>query len=189
MQLARLQKLFEKQKSIHLSPPEDLFGLNSLSSLEISLQAYTSLLTVWPLSPSSPSEFSVIPQGVDSRKLKQQRWRWLRKHHLKSEFALLQSLLHLFQLVYFVKRWQMFLEQNSKGLYQSSGKEKESCCLVFPSLTKRTFWHFHVVVGQRLQRNVVPKMMKSCCLANLNPLLFCCSRCCCHHHCLRSLMF
>ena len=24
--------------------------------------------------------------------------------------------------------WQMFLELNSKGLYQSSGKEKESCC-------------------------------------------------------------
>ena len=25
------------------------------------------------------------------------------------------------------------LELNSKGLYQSSEKEKESCCLVFPS--------------------------------------------------------
>ena len=28
------------------------------------------------------------------------------------------------------------LELNSKGLYQSAGKEKESCCLRFPSLTK-----------------------------------------------------
>ena len=25
----------------------------------------------------------------------------------------------------------------SQGLYQSSGKERESCCLVFPSSTKR----------------------------------------------------
>ena len=32
------------------------------------------------------------------------------------------------------KMLQIFLELNSKGLYQSSGKGKESCCLVFPSL-------------------------------------------------------
>ena len=38
---------------------------------------------------------------------------------------------------------------NSKGLYQSSGKEKRSCCLVLPSSTKREFRHFHVVVVQR----------------------------------------
>ena len=96
--------------------------------------------------------------------IKRQRWRWLRKRHLKSELALLQSLSCLFHLVYFVKCWQMFLELNSKGLYQSSGKEKESCCLVFPSLTKRTFWHFHVVVVQRRQTNVSKKHAK---------LLFC----------------
>ena len=48
-----------------------------------------------------------------------------------------------------------FLEFNSKGLYQSSGKEKEICCLVFrPSSSKREFRHFHVVVVQRWQRNV-----------------------------------
>ena len=45
--------------------------------------------------------------------------------HLKREFALLQNLSRLFHLVYFVKCWQMFLELNSKGLYQSSGKEKK----------------------------------------------------------------
>ena len=38
---------------------------------------------------------------------------------------------------------------NSKGLCQSSGKEKGSCRLVFPSSTKREFRHFHVVVVQR----------------------------------------
>ena len=40
----------------------------------------------------------------------------------------------------------MFLELYSKGLYQSLGKEKESCCLVFLSSTKREFRHFNVVV-------------------------------------------
>ena len=46
------------------------------------------------------------------------------------------------------------MELNSKGLYQSLGKEKESCCLVLPSSTKREIRHFHVVVMQRRQRNV-----------------------------------
>ena len=57
--------------------------------------------------------------------LKQQRRRRLRKRHLKNEFALPQTLSHLFHLVYFIKCWQMFLELNSKRLYQSSGKEKK----------------------------------------------------------------
>ena len=52
----------------------------------------------------------------------------------------------------------IFLELNSEGLYQSSGKEKESCCLVFPPSTKRGIRHFHVVVAQqRRQRNVQKK--------------------------------
>ena len=59
------------------------------------------------------------------RELRQQRRRRLQKRHLKSEFAPLQTLSRIFHLVYFVKRWQMFLELNSKGLYQSSGKEKK----------------------------------------------------------------
>ena len=60
------------------------------------------------------------------------------------------------------------LELHSKGLYQSSGKEKESCCLVFPSSTKREIRHFHVVVVQRRQRNVQKSVMYvlSCCFAN-----------------------
>ena len=53
--------------------------------------------------------------------LKQQRRRRLRKRRLKSEFAL---------------------------LYQSSGKEKEKCCLVFLSSTNREIRHFHVLVVQ-----------------------------------------
>ena len=99
------------------------------------------------------------------RELKQQRR--LEKRHLKSEFAPLQTLSRLFHLVYFVKCWQMFLELNSKGLSKFR-KRKESCCLVFPSSTKREFRHFHVVVGQRRQRNV----QKSCCFANQTHCFF-----------------
>ena len=49
------------------------------------------------------------------------------------------------------------LEMNSKGLYQSSGKERESCCLV------------SCLVVQRRQRNVQKSVMQvqSCCFANL----------------------
>ena len=42
-----------------------------------------------------------------------------------SEFALLQTLSRFFHLVHLVKCWQMFLELNSKGVYQSWGKEKK----------------------------------------------------------------
>ena len=51
------------------------------------------------------------------------------------------------------------MELNSKGLYQSSGKEKESCCFVFPPSTKRDIRRFHVVVGQRRLRNVQKSVM------------------------------
>ena len=66
------------------------------------------------------------------------------------------------------------LELNSNRLYQSSGKERESCCLVFPSSTRREIRHFHVVVVQRRQRNVQKSVMhvSSCCFANLNLLVF-----------------
>ena len=79
---------------------------------------------------------------------KQQRRRRLRKRHLKSEVALLQTLSRLFHLVQFIKCWQFSLELNSRRLYQSSGKEKESPCLVFTSSTKREIRYFHVVVVQ-----------------------------------------
>ena len=67
----------------------------------------------------------------------------------------------------------MFLGFNSKGLYQSLGKETEkSCCLVFPSSINKEFRNFHVVVVQRRQRNLQKSVMhvQSCCFAILNPL-------------------
>ena len=47
-----------------------------------------------------------------------------RKRHQKSEFALFQTSLPLFQLFYFVKCWRFFQELKSKGLYLSSQKKK-----------------------------------------------------------------
>ena len=91
-------------------------------------------------------------------------------YRLKSEFALLQTFSRLFHLVYFVKYLQMLLELNSTGLYQSSGKEKEICCLVFPSSTKREFNHFEC--GRATTTKKCTKSMmhvQSCCFANLNP--------------------
>ena len=83
------------------------------------------------------------------------------------------------------------MELNSKGLYDCSRKEKESCCLVFPSSTKREIRHFHVVVVQRRLRNVQKRLMHvwSCCFANINLLPFCRSRCPRCHRCLSSLLF
>ena len=61
---------------------------------------------------------------------------------------------------------------------------------VFTSSTKREIRHFHVVVVQRRQRNVQKSMIRgqSCCLINLNLLLF--SRSCCRRRrrCLSSLL-
>ena len=72
-----------------------------------------------------------------------------------------------------------FCGLNSKGLYQSFGKEKESCCLVFPSSKKCEIKHFHVVVVQRRQRNIQKSLMhvQGCCFAYLILLPFCRSRC------------
>ena len=60
--------------------------------------------------------------------------------YLKSDIALIQTLsqiFHLIQCLQFVKCWRIFLELNSKRLYQSSEEEKEKCCLVFTSSTRR----------------------------------------------------
>ena len=87
------------------------------------------------------------------RELKQERRRRIRKPKLKSVFVLLQTLSRVFHHVQFVKCWQIFLELNSKGLYQSSEREKEGR-LVFASPTKREIRQIHVVVVQRRQRKV-----------------------------------
>ena len=111
---------------------------------------------------------------LTNQALKPQRRRRLQKRHLQSEVALLQTLSRLFHLVQFVKCWQFFLELNSKGQYRSSGKKKESHCLVFTSSTIREIRHFHVVVVQRRQRNVQKSVMhvQSCYFANIRVRFF-----------------
>ena len=78
-----------------------------------------------------------------------------------------------------LKMLAIFLELNSKRLYWSSGKEKESR-LVFKSSTKREIRHFHVIVVQCQKRNVQKSMMhmQYCCFANFLPFsLYCRHRC------------
>ena len=77
------------------------------------------------------------PPSLVNRELKQQRRGRLRKRQLKCVFALLKTLSRLFHFVLFIRCWRIFLELNSKGLYLSSGKEKEGRCLVFTSSTKK----------------------------------------------------
>ena len=118
----------------------------------------------------------------------QQLRRRIQKSHLKSESVLLQTLPRLFHFVQFDKFWRIFLEINSKGLYQSSGKGEENRSLVFTSHTKREVRPFHVVVVQRRQRNVLKSVMHvQSCLANLNLLLFSRSRRRYRRRCLSSL--
>ena len=100
-------------------------------------------------------------------------------NNIGDSFRLPQTLLRLFHLVQFVECWRIFLELNSKGLYESSGKEKESCCVVFPSSTKREIRKVHVIVVQQWLRNVEKSMihMQRCCFSNLCTLLFCRRHC------------
>ena len=62
----------------------------------------------------------------------------------------------------------MFLDLNSKELYQSLGKEKKVVVLCSRPRQNVSIRHFHVVVGQRRQRNVQKSLMRvqSCCFAN-----------------------
>ena len=81
---------------------------------------------------SSPGRFSKAwdkrPGDEVDQGFKQQRQRRLQKRLLKSEFALLQTL--LFHLVQFVNCQQIFQELNPKGLYQSLREETQNRCPV-----------------------------------------------------------
>ena len=99
----------------------------------------------------------------------QRQWR-LRKRLLKNEVVLLLALSRLFHFVHFVNCWQFFLELNSERLYQCSGKEIESRCLVFTSSKKGEITQFYVVIVQWRQKNVQKSvvLVQSCCFASLN---------------------
>ena len=105
----------------------------------------------------------------------------------KFAVALLWTSSRLFYLVQFVKCWQFF-GMNSRRVYRSWGKEKESLLSCVHVLHKT--WN-HVVFVQWRQRNVQKDVMhlQSCCFANLNLLLFCPSRWLCRRRCLSFLLF
>ena len=90
------------------------------------------------------------------------------KRHLKSEFAPHQTLSRLFHLVYFVKCWQTFLELNSKGLYQSSGKKKKVvvlCSRARQNVNSGTFTLWSGNDGKEMYKKGVMHV-QSCCFAN-----------------------
>ena len=115
----------------------------------------------------------------------QQRRRQLWKRAFKKWIRAASNFMALIPSRLIFQTLAIFFEFNSKGLHQSSGKEKESGCLVFPSSTKREFRQ------QWRQRNVQMSVMhvQSCCFANLSLLRFCRSRCRHRCRCLSSLPF
>ena len=127
---------------------------------------------------------------LDFDSVRTRRQRLLRKRHVKSDsryFKLHRAHSDAFNWSNVGKSLWNWILRNCIKVQEN---KKESCCLVFPSSTKREFRYFHVVLVQRRQRNVQKSVMhvQSCCLADLNPLLFCSSCCCRRRRCLSSLM-
>ena len=106
--------------------------------------------------------------AIRESSVKQQRRRRLRKRHLEVNLRFFK-LYRAYSILSNIGN--LFLELSSRGLYQSSGKEKESCCLVFPSST-----------GTQEARRSRAETAKKCTkkrdaraellIANLNILLF-----------------
>ena len=105
------------------------------------------------------------------RELDQQIRGRLRKHHLKTEFPLLQTLSRLVP-----SRSIRQMLANSLGVQwilrdctvqEGRRKDKETHYLVSKSSTKREISNFHVAVVQRRQRNVQKSVthVQSCCFA------------------------
>ena len=135
--------------------------------------------------PSSPARFFPLP----SLPATHQRWRRLRKRHLKSEIALLQTLSRLIPSCLVRQMLATSFGVEFSRTVSKFRKRIRSCCLEFPSSTKREIWHFNVVVVKRRIRNVQKSVMhvQSCGFANRNLLLFCRSRSHRRRRCLSSL--
>ena len=67
-------------------------------------------------------------------------------------------------IVEFVKCWHIFLDLSSLRPYRSSGKEKESCCFVLTSYTKREIRNFHDAVVLYKKRDARAKCRRCRCL-------------------------
>ena len=106
--------------------------------------------------------------------LKQQRWRRLRKRHLKSEIALLQTLSRLIPSCLVRQMLATSFGVEFSRTVSKFRKRIRSCCLEFPSSTKREIWHFNVVVVKRRIRNVQKSVMhvQSCGFCQSEPVAF-----------------
>ena len=109
-----------------------------------------------------------FPDPISSQ-LKQQRRRRVRKRHLKSEFALPQTLSRLFHLVSFVKYWSWVLKDYIK-VQVKKGQ--------FPSSTNRKIRHFTSYSrsdGKEMyKKRDTPAKLLFC---KSKPIAFCRSRC------------
>ena len=115
-----------------------------------------------------------------------------RKRHLKSEFALFHTSLILFNFISFVKCSRNFRVESQRTVSKfTKEKRKFLCCVHYSIKRAREIRTFQVTVVQRWLRNVQKKrrmQVQTCCLTNLNLLLFCHSCCCRHRRCLNSLL-
>ena len=75
---------------------------------------------------------SAIRESSVKQQLRRRRRRRLRKRHLEVNLRFFK-LYRAYSILSNIGNF--FFELSSRGLYQSSGKEKKSCCLVFPSST------------------------------------------------------
>ena len=143
-------------------------GINATKFEKTPIRFKSHVVTFSLPSPSS------IPWPYETMELKQRRRR-LRKRHLKSEIALLQTLSRLSHLVQFIKYWQFSLELNSKRLYQRSGKEKETVVVLSSRLPQNVKLGIFTSescsdFNGNVQKSVVH--VQSCCFANLNLCFF-----------------
>ena len=124
----------------------------------LQLQSGPRLLS-WDNTPERRSRFVTLPW-------KQNFWiTTARKRHLKSEFALFQTSLILFNFIQFVKCWRNYPGVNPKGPYVSFKKN----CLYLTYAIKRApeIRKFHIAVVQLRLKNVQKNVMhvQSCCFA------------------------
>ena len=134
---------------------------------------------------SSPATCrSAIRESSVKQQRRRRRRRRLRKRHLEVNLRFFE-LYRAYSILSNIGNF--FLELSSRGLYQSSGKEKKSCCLVFPSSTgKQEARRSRAETAKKCTKKRVARA--ELLFANLNLLLFCRSRWRRRRRCLSSLL-
>ena len=127
---------------------------------------------------------SAIRESSVKQQRRRRRRRRLRKRHLEVNLRFFK-LYRAYSILSNIGNF--FLELSSRRLYQSSGKEKKSCCLVFPSSTgKQEARRSRAETAKKCTKKRVARA--ELLFANLNLLLFCRSRWRRRRRCLSSLL-